>query len=60
LCPATRYYLYAQTAPAQNPAGNVDHDRSLTPEQLNSLVAPIALYPDPLLAQILAAWRALR
>src|ERR1700746_1934809 len=25
------------------------------PDQLDSLVAPIALYPDPLLAQILAA-----
>src|SRR5436305_11754004 len=25
------------------------------PEQLDSLVAPIALYPDPLLAQVLAA-----
>lgn len=27
----------------------------LTPEQLNQLVAPIALYPDALVAQILAA-----
>src|SRR5579863_2773410 len=27
----------------------------LSAEQLDSLVAPIALYPDPLLAQILAA-----
>jgi len=27
----------------------------LPPEQLESLVAPIALYPDPLLAQTLAA-----
>src|ERR1700691_4150174 len=27
----------------------------LTPEQLDSLVAPIALYPDPLLSQVLAA-----
>ena len=27
----------------------------LTPDQLNSLVAPIALYPDPLLSQVLAA-----
>src|ERR1700756_1621273 len=27
----------------------------IPPEQLDSLVAPIALYPDPLLAQILAA-----
>src|SRR5262250_2812773 len=28
---------------------------NLPPDQLDSLVAPIALYPDPLLAQILAA-----
>jgi len=27
----------------------------LPPQELDSLVAPIALYPDPLLAQILAA-----
>ncbi len=27
----------------------------LTPDQLESLVAPIALYPDPLLSQVLAA-----
>jgi len=27
----------------------------LTPDQLNDLVAPIALYPDPLLSQILIA-----
>src|SRR5262245_56383082 len=27
----------------------------IPPEQLDSLVAPIALYPDPLLAQVLAA-----
>src|SRR5271169_4241696 len=28
---------------------------NLPPEQLDSLVAPIALYPDPMLAQVLAA-----
>lgn len=28
---------------------------TIPPEQLDSLVAPIALYPDPLLAQVLAA-----
>src|SRR5579862_1388885 len=27
----------------------------LTPDQLNTMVAPIALYPDPLLGQVLAA-----
>jgi len=30
-------------------------DQTLTPDQLQNLVAPIALYPDPLLGQILAA-----
>jgi hypothetical protein len=37
------------TAPAQQPAVK------LPPEQLDSLVAPIALYPDPLLSQTLVA-----
>ncbi|MGA9887533.1 MAG: DUF3300 domain-containing protein, partial [Candidatus Acidiferrales bacterium] len=36
-------------APAQPEAAN------LSPDELDSLVAPIALYPDPLLAQVLAA-----
>ncbi|HEY2384462.1 MAG TPA: DUF3300 domain-containing protein [Terriglobia bacterium] len=30
-------------------------DQAFTPDQLNNLVAPIALYPDPLLSQILVA-----
>ena len=42
----------AQQAP---PAGAVDEARILTPQQLDDLIAPIALYPDPLVAQILAA-----
>jgi hypothetical protein len=29
--------------------------QALTPDQLNDLVAPIALYPDPLLSQVLVA-----
>src|SRR5215469_13458913 len=37
------------TAPAQGQATKIP------PDQLDSLVAPIALYPDPLLAQVLAA-----
>jgi hypothetical protein len=37
-------------APLPAPAG-----QALTPNQLNDLVAPIALYPDPLLSQILVA-----
>jgi hypothetical protein len=39
----------AGTKPAEPPA------EKLPPEQLESLVAPIALYPDPLLAQTLVA-----
>src|SRR5580700_5428881 len=35
---------------AQQPPG-----QALTPQQLGDLVAPIALYPDPLLGQILVA-----
>src|SRR5262244_2017903 len=37
-------------APSQDVAA-----KPISPEQLDSLVAPIALYPDPLLAQVLAA-----
>src|ERR1700761_3464743 len=39
----------AATPPAQSSAPKIP------PDQLDSLVAPIALYPDPLLAQTLAA-----
>ena len=42
--------LFAQDAPPL-PAP----DQALTPDQLNDLVAPIALYPDPLLTQVLVA-----
>ena len=45
--PAAATPAAAAPAPEQAPA--------LPPEQLDSLVAPIALYPDPLLAQVLAA-----
>src|SRR5438270_10121221 len=43
--------------PAQNPqpASAPEAQASIPAEQLDSLVAPIALYPDPLLAQVLAA-----
>jgi hypothetical protein len=33
----------------------VPSDESFSPEQLDNLMAPIALYPDPLLAQVLVA-----
>lgn len=41
----------SQSAPAQSS----DQAPRIPPDQLDSLVAPIALYPDPLLAQTLAA-----
>ena len=41
-----------QGPPSGPPAA---HSATLTPEQLQQLLAPIALYPDALLAQILAA-----
>jgi hypothetical protein len=43
-----------RTLPAQEPVAPPP-DQTLTPDQLDNLVAPIALYPDPLLGQILAA-----
>ena len=53
----------AQTAPAQDPQGaqatvqtaQAPSYTQQTPEQLQQLVAPIALYPDSLVAQVLAA-----
>ena len=45
-------YAYSQS-PA--PAASGDSIHQIPPDQLDSLVAPIALYPDPLLAQVLAA-----
>src|SRR5215469_12013799 len=48
-CVASSQAVLAQ-APAQEPAA-----APIPPDQLDSLVAPVALYPDPLLAQVLAA-----
>ena len=42
-------------APAQAPAGTPIPDAALTPEELEKLVARIALYPDDLVALILPA-----
>lgn len=42
--------LWSQPPPAPPPPGQI-----LTPDQLDNLVAPVALYPDPLLSQILVA-----
>jgi hypothetical protein len=46
--------LYAQ-APPPNSAPQEPAPQKIPNDQLDSLVAPIALYPDPLLAQMLAA-----
>ncbi len=40
---------------AQQQTSAPQNAKTLPPDQLDSLVAPIALYPDPLLAQVLAA-----
>ena len=40
---------------AATPSSSADQSVKIPPEQLDSLVAPIALYPDPLLAQAMAA-----
>jgi hypothetical protein len=39
----------------QGAASQKDQAPKIPPDQLDSLVAPIALYPDPMLAQVLAA-----
>jgi hypothetical protein len=47
-----------QPAPAKPPAAaatTAEKSKLRSPEQLDSVVAPLALYPDPLLAQVLAA-----
>jgi len=46
--------LVAQSSPGGN-AANTDEVVRIPPDQLDSLVAPIALYPDPLLSQTLVA-----
>src|SRR5687768_9410089 len=43
----------ATTAPATNPALSAPTASSFKPEELEQIVAPIALYPDSLLAQVL-------
>jgi len=40
---------------AQDASSSGNQNATIPPDQLDSLVAPIALYPDPLLAQVLAA-----
>src|SRR5262245_30721967 len=43
------------TAPAAAPAAAAPSQPLLKPEEIDQLVAPIALYPDTLLAQVLMA-----
>ena len=45
----------AKPSPQQTAEASTDAGAKLPPDQLDSLVAPIALYPDPMLAQVLAA-----
>jgi hypothetical protein len=46
--------VYGQS-PQQAPPGGEQQEQSLNSQQLESLVSPVALYPDSLLAQILTA-----
>lgn len=48
----TQAYVFPQ---ASTQAPSATQSVKTPPDQLDSLVAPIALYPDPLLAQVLAA-----
>ena len=48
-------YQRNQSYPPQQPLVQETGQQLLSPDQLDNLVAPIALYPDPLLSQVLAA-----
>ncbi len=47
--------IWAAQAQQQAAGASQEETAKLPPDQLDSLVAPIALYPDPMLAQVLAA-----
>ncbi len=47
--------IFAQDQPPNGPPAPPPPDQTLAPNQLDDLVAPIALYPDPLLSQIMVA-----
>jgi uncharacterized membrane protein YgcG len=53
--PAYPHPMAALWAQSQAPEQEQPQPAQLTPEQLQEMVAPIALYPDALVAQILAA-----
>ena len=46
----------AQEQPAAGASDQQEPAAKIPPDQLDSLVAPIALYPDPMLAQVLAGF----
>src|SRR5262249_30877738 len=52
--PSRIVYAY-QEQPAQPPQGGDAAPAPQSPEQIQALVAPIALYPDALVAQVLSA-----
>lgn len=47
--------LWAQEGTVVNPQAEATQVALLSPQQLDNLVAPVALYPDPLLSQVLVA-----
>ena len=49
------YAAFAQSPPPNAAPANAPPGALMPPQQLDDLVAPVALYPDPLLAQVLAA-----
>jgi len=56
LVPMSMTMAFAQEAQPAGPADQQSAPRStLTPQQLDNLAAPLALYPDPLLSQVLVA-----
>src|SRR5271167_1223760 len=52
---STLFLFGAGLIRAQQPPPLPPPDQTLSPQQLENLVAPIALYPDPLLSQIMVA-----
>ncbi|MGD1097662.1 MAG: DUF3300 domain-containing protein [Bryobacteraceae bacterium] len=55
LLPSSLSFGQVPMAPPQRSAAPQQSTPLLSPEQLDNLVAPVALYPDPLLGQVLAA-----
>ena len=54
LVPGSAPVTQSDTA-SQQASASAEESSKIPDDQLDSLVAPIALYPDPLLAQVLAA-----